>query len=100
MISQLRIYTINRDMMPSWSKLFNEVLVSIQEQYGMKIDSAWTNEANTEFVWVRSFDDADDIKEKEAAFYSSDEWKSVSDKARSHIAKSEVRVIHPALNTG
>ena len=97
MIAQLRTYTINRGKMESWSKLFNEVLVSIQEQHGIKIEAAWTNEAKTEFIWVRSFADAEDLKAKEAAFYGSEEWKAVQDEASAHIAKGEVKLIDPAL---
>ena len=97
MIAQLRTYTINRGRMESWVKIFNEVLVPMQERHGIKIEAGWTNEAKTEFIWVRSFADAEDLKAKEAAFYGSDEWKAVQDKARDHIAKGEVKLIHPAL---
>ena len=43
MISQLRTYTINRGRMESWVKIFNEVLVPMQERHGIKIEAGWTN---------------------------------------------------------
>lgn len=96
MIAQLRVYTINRGMMDSWVKQFNEVLVPMQRGFGIGIESAWVNEAKTEFIWIRSYADAEDMKAKEAAFYGSDEWKAVVDYTRSHLAKTQVTPVVPA----
>jgi hypothetical protein len=97
MLTQLRTYTINRGMMASWLKLFNEVLVPMQERHGIKIEAAWTNEGETEFIWIRSYADEDDQKAKDAAFYGSPEWLAVRDQALGHHAKREWKVITPVL---
>ncbi len=98
MTSQLRIYTINRGMMDGWAKLFTETLVPMQEQHGIRIEATWVSEDNTQFIWIRSFADAEDVKAKEAAFYGSPEWNAVMDHARSHIARTVVQTMEPALN--
>lgn len=90
MIYQLRTYTVNRGMMDAWVDLFNERLVPIQNQYGINIDGMWVNEDQNQFIWIRSFNDADDVKAKEEAFYTSPEWNSVMDHARSHLARIQV----------
>ena len=41
MISQLRIYTINRGMIDQWVKHFTENLVPLQEGQGIKIGAAF-----------------------------------------------------------
>ena len=64
MISQLRMYTVNRGMMDQWVKHFNEVLIPMQEKHGIKIDGTWVNEDNNQFIWKRSFADAEDVKAK------------------------------------
>ena len=97
MISQLRIYTINRGMMDSWLQLFEEHVKLIHEKYGIPIEEAWVNSDRTEFIWVRSFANADDIPGKENAYYSSPERKALGDTPTNHIAKLEARVIEPAL---
>ena len=74
MIYQLRTYTVNRGMMDAWVELFNDKLVPIQNQYGIGIDGMWVNEDQNQFIWIRSFNDAEDVKAKEAAFYASPEW--------------------------
>ena len=98
MTSQLRIYTINRGMMDEWVKLFTETIVPIQEKHGIKIEGMWVSEDSTQFIWIRSFTNSEDVKAKEAAFYGSPEWKAVMDHARSHIARTVVHTMEPALN--
>ena len=97
MISQLRTYTINRGMMASWIKLFNEQLLPMQQSFGMKIDAAWVNEDQTEFIWVRSFSDAEAMNRQEAAFYASPEWLAVREDARAHHAKTRFEIINSVL---
>lgn len=99
MISQIRTYTINRGMMEQWVTLFNNKLVGIMNQYGISVDDAWVNQDQTQFVWIRSFVDAEDITTKEAAFYGSPEWNSIMDHARSHIARVQIETVNSVLKT-
>ena len=97
MVSQLRIYTINRGMMDSWVKLFNEQIRPLHDKLGIPVEASWTNADRTEFIWVRRFNSAEEIPEKEAAYFGSDERKALGDKPTSHIAKIEVKVIESVL---
>ena len=93
MVSQLRIYTINRGMMDSFIKLFEEHIRPIHQQYGMPVENAWVNDARTEFIWVRRFTDGDDPMEKEKEYFATPERKALGDFPTSHVAKMEVRLI-------
>ena len=95
MVSQLRIYTINRDMMGSWLKLFHEHIEPNHEKYGISIEGSWVNEDRTEFIWMRNFDSVEAIQPKEAQYYGSPERKALGDQPQTHIAKIEVRIIEP-----
>ena len=64
MVGQLRTYTINKGMMESWLKLFNEELISKIKEAGMGIQTAWVNEENSQFIWIRTFNDKEEIEEK------------------------------------
>ena len=55
MVSQLRIYTINRGMMDSWLKLFEEHNRPLHQRLGIPVEATWVNADRTEFLWVRSF---------------------------------------------
>ena len=95
MVSQLRIYTINRGMMDSWLKLFHEHLKPNHEKYGIPIEASWVNAERTEFIWVRSFDSMEDIQAKEDGYYSSPERLELGDQPQIHIAKTEIRTVEP-----
>ena len=95
MVSQLRIYTINRGMMDSWLKLFHEHLKPNHEKYGIPINASWVNTDRTEFIWVRSFNSMGEIQAKEAEYYSSPERIALGDQPQTHIAKTEVRIVEP-----
>ena len=98
MIYQLRTYTVNRGMMDQWTSLFNDQLVGIMDKYGIKVEGAWVNEDQNQFIWIRSFPgDADDVTTKEAAFYGSPEWNAVMDKARGNLARIHVETMNQVL---
>lgn len=97
MVSQLRIYTINRGMMDSWLKVFEEHIRPLHSKLGLPVERTWVNADRTEFLWIRSFKNVEEILEKEAAYYGSSERKVFGDLSSSHIAKMEVRLIEPVL---
>jgi hypothetical protein len=93
MVYQLRIYTINRGMMDSWLKLFNEHIRPLHHRLGIPVQNSWVNADRTEFIWVRQFNNAEEIPTREAEYFASPERKALADRPTSHIAKMEVRVI-------
>ena len=93
MVSQPRIYTINRGMMDSWLKLFEEHIRPLHQKLGIPVERSWVNADRTEFLWVRTFNSVEEIPEKEAAYFASPERTALGDIPTSHIAKMEVRVI-------
>ncbi len=94
LISQLRVYTINRGQMDSWLKAF-EGLKPLMEEHGIQIDGTWVDEENERFIWVRSFEDQADLERKEAAFYGSEQWLAGVDHVRGHLARRDITVISP-----
>ena len=93
MISQLRVYTVNRGMMDEWINVFTETLVPMQEQHGIKIDGMGVNEDRNQFIWIRSFADAQDMDSKR--FSSFPEWRAVRDRVLSHLAREDVQTMEP-----
>jgi len=97
MASQMRTYTINKGMMDSWLELFDKQIRPIHESVGIPIVATWVNADRTDFIWVRSFDSAEEIPAKEAAYFASPGRKALGDKPTSHIAKMDVRLIEEVL---
>ncbi len=92
MIGQVRLYTINRGMMDSWIKLFNQKLAPVHEKYEMPILGAWINAPQNEFIWIRGFESAEEEQAKTAAYFDLPERKAIGDQPQQHIAKTEVRI--------
>ena len=58
MVAQLRTYTINRGMMDSWLKVFDEEIRPIHNKIGMPISATFVNADRNEFIWIRNFNSA------------------------------------------
>ena len=93
MVTQVRIYTVNKGMLDSWVKLFNEKIVPTSASYGVKVVGAWVNRPQNEFIWVRTFADDDTLKRYE----TSPERAQYSPLTSSHLAKTEVRNVEDGL---
>jgi hypothetical protein len=99
MVSQLRTYTINKGMMDSWLELFDKEIRPIHESVGIPILATWVNADRTDFIWVRSFNSAEEILAMEEAYFASPGRKDLGTRPNSHIAKIEVRLIEEVLAT-
>ncbi len=96
-IAHLRTYTMNQGMMPAWLKLFNTTLVPLMAEHGMKAETVWVNEDDSQFIWVRSYGDTmEELEQKEAAFYGCDWWLENVDMVRGHMAHRDIKVIKSA----
>ena len=96
MITEVRIYTINRGMMDSWVSVFNENIVPTSASYGVTVLSAWINRPQNEFVWIRQYETEETLK----VYETSPERAAYSGKTSPHIAKIEVRTVEDGLVRG
>jgi NIPSNAP len=92
-ITQVRVYTINRGMLDSWVQLFNEKIVPTSARFGIHVIGAWVNRPQNEFVWVREFADEETLK----TYETSPERATYTPLTSTHIAKIEVRTVENAL---
>jgi quinol monooxygenase YgiN len=93
MITEVRLYTINRGMMDSWLAVFQEKIMPTSAQYGVNIHAAWVNRPQNEFIWVRSYENAETLN----AYNSSPERAAYSQLTGPHVAKIEVREVEPVI---
>ena len=100
MVSQLRVFTINRGKMDEFIEAWSQGVYPLRLKHGFKIEHAWVTEDRNEFFWILSHDGPEDWESKDAAYYASEERISLDPDARQYIAKSERRFITPvALGT-
>ena len=99
MVAQIRTYTINKGMMTSWLELFDKEIRPVHEGLGIPIVAAYVRADGSDFVWVRTFETADEIPAKEAAYFAADGRKALGNKPTDHIAKMDVRLVEEVLET-
>ena len=95
MLSQIRIYTINKGEMDSFLQHFKSDIIPIHERIGVPIVGTWVNRAQNEFIWVRSYRDKADLDAKGKAFQS--EVARAGVKLGENVAKMEVREVESAF---
>ena len=99
MVAQIRTYTINKGMMDSWLELFDKEIRPVHESLGIPIVATYVSPDRTDFVWVRTFETAEEIPDKENAYFASPGRKALGDRPTSHIAKMEVKLVEEVLRT-
>ena len=99
MVAQIRTYTINKGMMDSWLELFDKEIRPVHESLGIPIVATYVSPDRTDFVWVRTFETAEEIPDKEKEYFASPGRKALGDRPTSHIAKMEVKVVEEVLRT-
>ena len=95
MISQIRIYTINKGEMDNFLKHFKEDIIALHQKIGVPIVGTWVNRPQNEFIWVRTYKDKADLEAKTKAFQA--EVAAAGIKLGSNVAKMEVREVESAF---
>lgn len=96
MISQIRIYTINKGEMDNFIKHFREDIVPLHEKIGVPIVGAWMNRPQNEFIWVRNYQDKAEMEAKTKEFQAAVAAAGI--KLGGNVAKMEVRETEPAFS--
>ena len=64
MLSQIRIYTINKGEMDAFLKHFKDEVMVVHERIGVPIVGTWFNRPQNEFIWIRTYADKADLEAK------------------------------------
>ena len=96
MLSQIRIYTINKGQLDAFLKHFKEEIIPIHERIGVPIVGTWVNRPQNEFIWIRSYKDKADLEAKGKAFQA--EVAAAGIKLGTTVAKMEVREVEAAFS--
>jgi hypothetical protein len=80
-------------MMDQWLAAFNEHIMPTSAKFGVKINVAFVNRPQNEFIWVRSFENEETL----AKYESSPERAAYSGITGPCVAKIEVRTVDVAI---
>ena len=94
MQAQIRIYTINRGEMDAFLGHFEKDVKRLHKEVGWDIVSTWVNKPQNEFIWVRTYSDADDLAAKTKAFQEKRAELNIT--LGGNVAKMEIREVESA----
>lgn len=94
------MYTTNRGIMEPWVKFFAETIVPCHEKIAIKIEGSRVNEDDNQdiwqYIWIRAFDDAEDLEIKMTVFLESPELRSgLKNLALSYLARLDPDPMRP-----
>ena len=95
MITQIRVYTINRGEMDAFLKHFKEQTLPLHEKVGIPVVATYVNRPQNEFIWVRTFANADERDARQKAFQ--DAAREAGVVLGGNVAKMEIREAEPAF---
>jgi len=95
MLSQIRIYTINKGEMDAFLRHFKEEIMVVHERIGVPVVGTWVNRPQNEFIWIRTYADKADLEAKTKAFQA--EVAKSGIKLGANVAKMEIREVEAAF---
>lgn len=88
MVTQLRIYTINRGKLDDFVRAWRAGVYPLRQQLGFRIDGAWVLKGRNQFVWLMSYDGTD-WEAQDQAYYASPERRALNPDPAQFIALAE-----------
>jgi hypothetical protein len=95
MLTQIRIYTINKGEMDNFLRHFKEEIMPLHEKIGVPIVGTWVNRPQNEFIWVRTYKDKAELEAKTKELQAAVAAARV--KLGGNVAKMEVREVESAF---
>ena len=80
-------------MMDAWLSAFKENIMPTSARFGIKIHAAWVNRPQNEFIWIRSYENADTLN----TYNTSPERAAYSHLTSPCVAKTEVREVEGVI---
>ena len=94
-LAQLRIYTVNKGMMPVWKDLYKRYEVPGHQTAGIPLEWLSHDLEEERFCWIRSFENKWDMEKRQDHFHEGLDWQAVKDRVPTLIAHSEVMLMNP-----
>jgi quinol monooxygenase YgiN len=93
MPTEVRIYTMKPGKLDDFIEVFTNNIMPTSAAFGIRIHAAWRNEAENEFVWVRSYDDDATL----ARYSDSPERAQYTPKTQACIDSMKVRTVESVV---
>lgn len=95
MTSQLRMYKIKDGELDAFIEEWRAKIVPVRKAFGFKVEGAWCNREENEFIWIISYDGPEGFEAREAAYFASPERNAVSPNPARHHTRADTRLMTP-----
>jgi hypothetical protein len=93
-VIEVRIYTIHEGKREEFVRLYDEVLLPAQREFGLDVLGQFISlDDEHTFVWLRRFDNQEERQRKWDEFYGSDLWKKELGPRANPLMKDSSNVI-------
>ena len=93
MATQLRVFTIKPGKMKEWNAGWTRGVAPLRLKWGFSIPGAWVLEEANQFFWLLRYDGPEGFEARDAAYYASEDRKSLDPDPAQYIAKQETRFV-------
>lgn len=94
-LAQLRMYTVNKGLMPDWVDLFKRYEIPGHHTAGIALEWLSHDLEDERFVWIRSFQNKWDMEASQDRFREGIDWQAMKSRVPSLLAHSEVILMNP-----
>ena len=95
MPTEVRIYTMKPGKLDDFVAIFIDEIMPTSAKFGVRIHAAWRNDEGNEFVWVRSYDDAETL----STYSDSPERALYSDRTHECLEQMQVRMVEAVIGS-
>jgi hypothetical protein len=89
---QLRMYIINKGQMGEFLNVWREKVCPLRAKYGFHVEGGWIPDNENRFFWLIRYD-GDDWDTAEAAYFASEERKTMTPSPAGFVAHMELRFV-------
>jgi hypothetical protein len=100
MQTQLRIYTINRGALQTFTEEWEAKIYPLRLKIGFQVLGAWKVEATNQFIWFLAYNGSDSWEAMDKAYFESEERQTMIPDPARHIARIEQYFVESALPGG
>lgn len=90
---QLRIYTVRPGEMEAWLEEWRRQVLPLRRKFGFEVTGPWVIEAEGRFVWILGYEGEQGWAAADAAYYESEERKSLRPDPARHLARVETSMM-------
>lgn len=95
-VAQLRSYRVQEGSLLQFVQEWRQGVVPLRRRLGFRVEGAWTMEEESRFVWIISLEGTRaDFEERDAAYYGSEERKSLQPDPARLLEQTEHHLMAP-----